>query len=183
MWKKLPAKRIVNLHDVTEDFPLAVHYAEGQTLPRGARGSEIATYTVGGVAKVIEKHNATGKVSVHFEVNRNGVVSIEKAEMQIEVLELIPEKKIKAKKNATNATVVNATDSGEETEAEGEEDSYSDTTPVVENRRLRANDAAPRRTQACPEGTFHQPPAEPRREQLDERRESQCVSQHVVAAG
>jgi hypoxia up-regulated 1 len=111
-FKRLPARRVVTYANVTGDFAVTARYAGGAApLPPAAAdsGDLVASWGVGGVAASRAAHNATGKVTLGFVMGRDGVLTLERAEMQVEVIDWIEEIVPINATNATNATGANAT--------------------------------------------------------------------------
>ena len=110
-FKRLPARRVVTYADVAADFRVTARYA-GAPLPPAAAdsGDLVADWAIGGVPASRAAHNATGKVTLAFAMGRDGILALERAEMQVEVVEWYeedapPSNATSAAANAT-ATVV-----------------------------------------------------------------------------
>jgi len=140
LWKKVPARRVVHVPDVTEDFTVSAFYGDEAPLPRGAPSPLVSTYKIGGVEAAREKHNTTGKVSVQFAVDRDGLLSCDKAEMQVEVVDYVevkPPPKANASEGANATAAENATDAAEEAEAESEAGEADNATAPEKEYKMR----------------------------------------------
>ena len=87
-FKRLPARRVVTYADVAADFRVAARYAGAPLPPAAADGGDlVADWAVGGVAAARAANNATGKVTLAFVMGRDGILALERADMQVEVIE------------------------------------------------------------------------------------------------
>lgn len=110
---RLPqSRRVLTFTDVKGDFDVTATYAPGAYAPPppSPSGDVIAVYRVSGVEKATAKHNATGKVTVTFSLDRGAMLRVDKASMQVEVIETY---EVEVPANETAAA--------EEEEAEAEE--------------------------------------------------------------
>eukprot|EP00899_Mesostigma_viride_P002636 jgi/Mesvir1/12373/Mv00554-RA.1 len=101
---KFPAKRNVSLRKRRTDFSLSLQYdlaAEGAEMPPGVADPLFATVHVKGLPAVAQRFNSTGKVNVHFVVNKAGVLTADRAEVLVVLPDLPPPE---AKKKGANAT-------------------------------------------------------------------------------
>eukprot|EP00193_Tetraselmis_chui_P004076 CAMPEP_0177768970 /NCGR_PEP_ID=MMETSP0491_2-20121128/10035_1 /TAXON_ID=63592 /ORGANISM="Tetraselmis chuii, Strain PLY429" /LENGTH=991 /DNA_ID=CAMNT_0019285873 /DNA_START=172 /DNA_END=3147 /DNA_ORIENTATION=- len=89
--KKLPVKRAVKLGRLLGDTAnLTLSYdAESTPLPPGVSDPKLGTFFISGIEQSTKKYNKTGKVTVHFVVGPAGMVTVEKAESVLEVVEYV----------------------------------------------------------------------------------------------
>lgn len=92
--KNLPSKIGRTLKDQRKDFKVTLSYDKSGKLPPFISSPLIAAYEIKGVAEAVEKyknHNVSApyKTSLHFMLDRSGVINLDRAEQVIEVSEWI----------------------------------------------------------------------------------------------
>lgn len=105
--KKLPSKVIRSFKHLEGDFSLELLYDVEEPVPSPLPGRQIKLLEVSGVANVTAKYKdynltAPMKTSVHFSLNRNGMVDVDKAEVVVEFHEWV---EVPIELPSTNATV------------------------------------------------------------------------------
>lgn len=92
--KNLPSKMGRTLKNQLKDFKVTLSYEKDGPLPPSISSPDIAVYEVKGVAEAVEKyknHNQSApmKTVMHFSLDRNGVVNLDRAEQVVEVSEWV----------------------------------------------------------------------------------------------
>jgi hypoxia up-regulated 1 len=129
LYKRFPVRRIVSIPNATENvFFTVYHNTTAGPLPPGIVAEKVADFNITGVPEAAEKYNVTGKINAHFAVDNSGIMYMEKAEYQVEVIDWVEVKekapKVKAAPKTppkTNKTTIPTDQNATEAEAEGAE--------------------------------------------------------------
>ncbi|KAJ7523587.1 hypothetical protein O6H91_18G055500 [Diphasiastrum complanatum] len=126
--KKLPSKFSRSLTD-DKDFKLTVFYDPEDELPPGILSPEIAVYIVPGVTDVHTKYasynlSAPIKTNLHFSLSRSCLLSLDRVEAVIEIMEWVEVPVKESSENATSSPSItienNTTSQGEVLKTPGE---------------------------------------------------------------
>ena len=92
--KQLPAKRIVNLHNVSNTdvihFHIKFNVTEEHSLPSGSEHDLYAAYNISGLKEAAKKIGEIGKIVLHFATDLSGLVDVDFAEYVVEEIEQTP---------------------------------------------------------------------------------------------
>ena len=91
--KKLPSKAFKSVK-YSKDFEVSLLYDPSDILPPGVSSGKIATYHVSGLTDTYTKYVTRNlstliKTNLHFSLSISGMVSFDRAETVIEVLEWV----------------------------------------------------------------------------------------------
>ncbi len=160
--KRFPVRRVVSVPNATSDRTFSVyHNVTAGPLPPGVDAEKVADFEIAGVAEAMKKHDGVlGDVKAHFAVDNSGILYLEKAEYQVEVVDMVevkekPPKKTAEKKDKKSAAEKEkkekkekaADDEREEAAAETErgEEKPAEETEAADAEATTAGDAKRRR--------------------------------------
>jgi hypoxia up-regulated 1 len=160
--KRFPVRRVVSVPNATSDRTFSVyHNVTAGPLPPGVDAEKVADFEIAGVAEAMKKHDGVlGDIKAHFAVDNSGILYLEKAEYQVEVVDMVevkekPPKKTAEKKDKKSAAEKEkkekkekaADDEREEAAAETErgEEKPAEETEAADAEATTAGDAKRRR--------------------------------------
>ena len=160
--KRFPVRRVVSVPNATSDRTFSVyHNVTAGPLPPGVDAEKVADFEIAGVSEAMKKHDGVlGDVKAHFAVDNSGILYLEKAEYQVEVVDMVevkekPPKKTAEKKDKKSAAEKEkkekkekaADDEREEAAAETErgEEKPAEETEAADAEATTAGDAKRRR--------------------------------------
>jgi len=90
LYKRFPVRRIVSIPNATDNvFFTVYHNATAGPLPPGITVDKVADFNITGVPEAADKYNVTGKINAHFAVDNSGLMFMEKAEYQVDVVDMV----------------------------------------------------------------------------------------------
>lgn len=85
--KKLPIKRAVKYNNLTVDtfsFKLSYNASGPHGLPPGTSETLLGSWTVSGIASVVDRYNHSGSCALMFEADHGGLISMDKVTCTVE---------------------------------------------------------------------------------------------------
>ncbi|KAK4834705.1 hypothetical protein QYF36_027116 [Acer negundo] len=125
--KKLPSKMFRSIVHA-KDFEVSLAYASEDLLPPGVTSPVFAKYAVSGLTDASEKYSSRNlsspiKANLHFSLSRSGVLSLDRADVVIEITEWVevPKKNLTVE-NATSSSPDISVETGGRNTSEGTSD-------------------------------------------------------------